>query len=104
MRERRRFPRKQVEYRALFRGGYLALGLAQVLDISEQGLFLETPYPAALNDVVIVNFDHDDLGKEVNLRCRVVRHVPRSGMGLEIMLNTDELLLKDWLSHAYQSL
>ena len=100
MHERRRFPRKQVEYRALFKGGYLALGLAQVRDISEQGLFVETPYPAAINDVVIVNFDHDDLGKEVSMRCRVVRHIPRSGMGLEIMLNTDEQRLKYWLNLA----
>ncbi|MEN6474976.1 MAG: PilZ domain-containing protein [Syntrophaceae bacterium] len=102
MRERRRFPRKQVEYRALFRGGYLALGHAQVRDISEQGLFLETSYPAAIDDVVIVNFDHDELGKEVSMRCRVVRNIPRSGMGLEIMLSTDEVLLKDWLTYANQ--
>jgi hypothetical protein len=63
-------------------------------------LFVETPYPAAIHEVVIVNFDHDDLGKELNLRCRVVRHIPRSGMGLEIMLNTDEFVLKDWLTHV----
>jgi len=100
MHERRRFPRKQVEYRALFKGGYLALGLAQIRDISEQGLFVETPYPAAIHDVVIVNFDHDDLGKEVSMRCRVVRNIPRSGMGLEIMQNTDEQRLKSWLGRA----
>ncbi|HQP30891.1 MAG TPA: PilZ domain-containing protein [Deltaproteobacteria bacterium] len=100
MHERRRFPRKQVEYRALFKGGYLALGLAQVRDISEQGLFVETPYPAPLNDMVIVNFDHDDLGKEISMRCRVVRHIPRAGMGLEIVLNTEDLQLKDWLRNT----
>lgn len=98
MEERRRYPRKEAKVRALFRGGYLALGCAQLRDLSSKGLFVETPYPAALHDVVIVNLEEDGLGKELSMRCRVVRSIPRSGMGLEITLASDEALLETWLA------
>lgn len=98
MDERRKYPRRRVGCGALFKGGSQALEKARLRDISRSGLFIETQMPAPHGDVVIVNLDAYDLGKDLSMKCTVVRHIPGYGMGLEIASTTDDNFLREWLT------
>lgn len=99
MEERRKYPRRRAGCGALFKGGTQALERARLRDISRSGLFIETQLPANDGDVVIVNLDAYDLGKDLSMRCQVVRSIPGYGMGLKITTTTDDEFLREWLSH-----
>ena len=98
MNEKRQYPRKRVSLSALFKGGKLALKRAQVRDISRSGIFILVDTPPEADEIVIVNLDSYEIGKDLSMKCRVVRSIPENGMGLEITTTTDDEHLREWLA------
>lgn len=98
MEEKRKYPRKEVDFPVLYKGGDKALEKARVRDISRKGLFVEGASPPKPGEFVILNLDVRDMGKELNIKAKVARSIPGDGMGLEIITTTDDRFLRGWLS------
>ncbi|MCD6569732.1 MAG: PilZ domain-containing protein [Deltaproteobacteria bacterium] len=98
MDEKRKYPRKKVGAPVLYKGGKKALERARLRDISRNGLFIETASPPKPGEFVILNLDGRDIGKELNIKAKVVRSILGDGMGLTITTTTDDRFLRDWLS------
>lgn len=96
--ENRKYPRKKVTFSALFKGGRQPLERVRVRDISRGGLFIEVDEPPRAGDVVIVNIDAYDFGKDLSLKCEVARSVSGHGMGLSILQTTDDQYLREWVA------
>lgn len=56
-----------------FPTGEFKEGWGRILNLSPEGLYLETRFPIHVADVIYVNFDLKDGAKFENLRSRVIR-------------------------------
>jgi len=98
MEEKRKYPRKKISIPVLYKGGEEALARARLRDISRNGLFIEGISSPKPGEFVILNLDARDIGKELNIKAKVVRSIPGDGVGLEIITITDDKFLRGWLS------
>jgi Tfp pilus assembly protein PilZ len=86
--EKRKYKRAKVKIKACYSEGAYTNVIANVIDISKGGMYVQDGYAPEVQENLVASLDAEDLGKVIWVEGRVVRKTS-DGIGV-LFTNTDE--------------